>query len=87
MLSSPPNANLLLKVIQNGLEESQCDLEIQRKDQNSPLYSVKSFEALRLYAILYEISSSIKLNCILQESFALERYIFNGVQQPIENTS
>ncbi len=40
--------SLLQKVIRKGLIENKNDLEIQRKDPNSPLYSVKSFEALNL---------------------------------------
>lgn len=40
--------SLLQKVIRKGLVENKNDLEIQRKDPNSPLYSVRSFEALNL---------------------------------------
>ena len=40
--------SLLQKVIRRGLVENTNDLEIQRKDPKSPLYSVKSFEALNL---------------------------------------
>ena len=40
--------SLLQKVIRKGLVENKNDLEVQRKDPNSPLYSVKSFEALNL---------------------------------------
>lgn len=40
--------SLLQKVIRKGLVENHHDLEIQRKDPNSPLYSVKTFEALNL---------------------------------------
>ena len=40
--------SLLQKVIRKGLIENKNDLEIQRKDPKSPLYSVKSFEALNL---------------------------------------
>ncbi|XP_065571377.1 ATP-dependent RNA helicase DDX19A-like [Artemia franciscana] len=39
---------LLQKVIRTGLVTSKNDVEVQRKDPNSPLYSVKSFEALHL---------------------------------------
>lgn len=42
------DASLLQKVLRKGLVESKADLEIQRKDPNSPLYSVKTFEALHL---------------------------------------
>jgi len=40
--------SLLRKVIRKGLVVNKNDLEIQRKDPNSPLYSVKTFEALNL---------------------------------------
>lgn len=40
--------SLLQKVIRKGLVENKNDLEVQRKDPNSPLYSVKSFSALNL---------------------------------------
>jgi len=40
--------SLLQKVIRKSLVENKNDLEIQRRDPNCPLYSVKSFEALNL---------------------------------------
>ena len=45
---NPAERSLLQKVIRKGLVENKNDLEIQRKDPKSPLYSVKSFEALNL---------------------------------------
>lgn len=45
---SPADASLLMKIIRRGLIEPKNDLDIQRKDPNSPLYSVKSFDALHL---------------------------------------
>lgn len=45
---SPAEASLLQKAIRKGLVESKNDIEIQRRDPSSPLYSVKTFEALRL---------------------------------------
>ena len=45
---SAAERSLLQKVIRKGLIENKNDIEIQRKDPNSPLYSVKSFEALNL---------------------------------------
>ncbi|XP_043284317.1 DEAD-box helicase Dbp80 [Venturia canescens] len=45
---SPAEKSLLQKIIRKGLVETTKDLEIQRKDPASPLYSVKSFEALHL---------------------------------------
>lgn len=40
--------SLLQKIVRTKLVTNKYDLEIKRKDPNSPLYSVKSFEALRL---------------------------------------
>ncbi|XP_055629576.1 DEAD-box helicase Dbp80 [Toxorhynchites rutilus septentrionalis] len=45
---NPADASLLMKIIRKGLVESKLDLEVQRKDPTSPLYSVKTFEALHL---------------------------------------
>ncbi|XP_034186910.1 putative ATP-dependent RNA helicase Dbp80 [Osmia lignaria lignaria] len=45
---SPAEKSLLQKIIRRGLMETTKDLEIQRKDPSSPLYSVKTFEALHL---------------------------------------
>lgn len=45
---SPAEKSLLQKIIRKGLIETTKDLEIQRKDPSSPLYSVKTFEALHL---------------------------------------
>ncbi|XP_053687392.1 DEAD-box helicase Dbp80 [Sabethes cyaneus] len=45
---NPADASLLMKIIRKGLVESKLDLEVQRKDPSSPLYSVKTFEALHL---------------------------------------
>lgn len=42
------DASLLMKVIRQGLVESRLDIEIQRKNPNSPLYSVKTFDGLHL---------------------------------------
>ncbi|XP_037942665.1 DEAD-box helicase Dbp80-like [Teleopsis dalmanni] len=47
-VASPAETSLLLKIIRKGLVHTNLDLEIQRKDPTSPLYSVKSFEALHL---------------------------------------
>lgn len=47
-LFSAADASLLQKIIRKGLVESKLDIEVQRKDPDSPLYSVQTFEALRL---------------------------------------
>lgn len=47
-VANPAEASLLLKIIRQGLVESKQDIEVQRKNPNSPLYSVKTFEALHL---------------------------------------
>lgn len=45
---SPAERSLLQKIIRKGLVENKNDVNVQCKDPNSPLYSVKSFEALNL---------------------------------------
>ncbi|XP_033642153.1 ATP-dependent RNA helicase DDX19A-like [Asterias rubens] len=46
---SAADASLLNKALHNKLQESsQTQLDVQQNDPNSPLYSVKSFEQLRL---------------------------------------
>ena len=45
---SPAEKSLLQKIIRKGLVETTKDIEIQRQDPNSPLYSVKTFDALHL---------------------------------------
>lgn len=45
---SKAETSLLQKVVRTGLIISKHDIEVQRKDPNSPLYSVKSFEALHM---------------------------------------
>ncbi|KAI4486505.1 PREDICTED: DEAD-box helicase Dbp80 [Polistes canadensis] len=45
---SPAEKSLLQKIIRKGLVETTKGIEVQRKDPSSPLYSVKSFEALSL---------------------------------------
>uniref|UniRef100_A0A1B6MQS9 RNA helicase n=2 Tax=Graphocephala atropunctata TaxID=36148 RepID=A0A1B6MQS9_9HEMI len=48
LVLSKAEASLLQKVVRKGLIISKHDIEVQRKDPTSPLYSVKSFEALHL---------------------------------------
>lgn len=65
---SAAEKSLLQKVIRKGLVDSHHDLEIQRKDPTSPLYSVKSFAALNLreellkgvYAMGFDAPSKIQ---------------------------
>lgn len=40
------------KLIHSKLVSTAADLDVQQKDPNSPLYSVKTFEALNLLAFL-----------------------------------
>nr|XP_018915812.1 PREDICTED: DEAD-box helicase Dbp80 [Bemisia tabaci] len=39
---------LLQKIVRKGLIENKNDIEVQRKDPSSPLYHVKTFEAMNL---------------------------------------
>ncbi|KAA0191986.1 hypothetical protein HAZT_HAZT007066 [Hyalella azteca] len=45
---SAAEVSLMRKVLCKGIVESKNDVEVLRKDPNSPLYSVKTFEALQL---------------------------------------
>jgi ATP-dependent RNA helicase DDX19/DBP5 len=45
---SPAERSLLQKIIRRGLVENKNDIEVQRKDPTSPLFSVKSFNELHL---------------------------------------
>lgn len=40
--------SLLNKLIRHSLVQNRNQVEVQQRDPNSPLYSVKSFEELRL---------------------------------------
>lgn len=53
---SAAEKSLFQKIIRKGLVETTQDIEVQRKDPSSPLYSVKSFEALHLLVFLLLIS-------------------------------
>lgn len=44
----PSEKSLLQKIVRTGLITSKHDIEVQRRDPKSPLYSVKSFELLKL---------------------------------------
>ncbi|XP_063704816.1 DEAD-box helicase Dbp80 isoform X1 [Culicoides brevitarsis] len=46
--AKPAETSLLAKIIRKGLIESKQDLDVLRNDPNSPLFSVKTFEALHL---------------------------------------
>lgn len=46
--ASKADLSLMKKFLRSQLVESKSNVEIIRKDPNSPLYSVKTFEELRL---------------------------------------
>ena len=46
--TSKAEASLLTKILRTKLIENTNDVKVQQNDPNSPLYSVKSFEELRL---------------------------------------
>ena len=68
-----------LQVIRKSLVENKNDLEIQRKDPNCPLYSVKSFEELNLqpnllkgvYAMGFNAPSKIQVYMIAGQNLNL----------------
>ena len=68
--------SLLQKVIRRGLVENKNDLEIQRKDPKSPLYSVKSFEALNLKSQLLKGILYNNLSLHIKKMFNSLFYIF-----------
>lgn len=45
---SAAERSLMTKVVREHIVDVKADLDVQQKDPNSPLYSVKSFEELRL---------------------------------------
>ncbi|CAN7986592.1 unnamed protein product [Ixodes hexagonus] len=64
----PAEASLMQKIIRSRLVLSSHNVEVQRKDPNSPLYSVKTFEELKLrpellkgvYTIGFDLPSRIQ---------------------------
>uniref|UniRef100_A0A131Y786 RNA helicase n=1 Tax=Ixodes ricinus TaxID=34613 RepID=A0A131Y786_IXORI len=65
---SPAETSLMQKIIRSRLVLSTHNVEVQRKDPNSPLYSVKTFEELKLrpellkgvYTIGFDLPSRIQ---------------------------
>ena len=47
-LTGVADASMLTHVLRTKLVDNANTVEVQRSDPNSPLYSVKSFEELRL---------------------------------------
>ncbi|XP_055303311.1 DEAD-box helicase Dbp80 [Sitodiplosis mosellana] len=47
-VANPADASLLQKIIRKGLVDTKSELDIIRQDPNSPLYSAKTFEELKL---------------------------------------
>ncbi|XP_043065603.1 DEAD-box helicase Dbp80 isoform X2 [Drosophila bipectinata] len=46
--ADPAETSLLIKILGKGLSNTKLSLDIQQKNPNSPLHSVKTFEALHL---------------------------------------
>ena len=82
--------SLLQKVIRRGLVENKNDLEIQRKDPKSPLYSVKSFEALNLKTQLLKGKNFVKLIkstiLLFHEKLSFYRCLCYGLQCTLKNS-
>ncbi|EDV52866.2 DEAD-box helicase Dbp80 isoform X1 [Drosophila erecta] len=51
-VADPAETSLLIKILGKGLVNTKLSLDIQQKNPNSPLHSVKTFEALHLKASL-----------------------------------
>lgn len=45
---SPADASLLQKIIRKGLVDTKSEIDVLRQDPNSPLFSAKTFEELKL---------------------------------------
>jgi ATP-dependent RNA helicase DDX19/DBP5 len=56
---------LLQKVLHKGLVENKYDIEIERRNPKSPLFSVKSFEALNLKPELLKVWTLVILIKVL----------------------
>ncbi|KAF2357450.1 Helicase C-terminal [Trinorchestia longiramus] len=84
--SAPSAAELSLmrKALCKGIIESKNDVEVLRKDPNSPLYSVKTFEALQLRPELLQgiYDMGFKLPSKIQET-ALPTLLANPPQNLI----
>ncbi|XP_037731200.1 DEAD-box helicase Dbp80 isoform X2 [Drosophila subpulchrella] len=51
-VADPAETSLLIKILGKGLVNTKLSLDIQQKNPNSPLHSIKTFEALHLKASL-----------------------------------
>ena len=49
---SVADASLMTKVLRTHLTNVKSEVEVLQKDPNSPLYSAKTFEELRLYVFI-----------------------------------
>lgn len=84
---SAAETSLLMKIIRKGLVESKQDLEIQRKDPNSPLYSVKTFEALHLWVGSWVSSQTLShIHVSLQEAGVTKGSLRHGIQCSFKNS-
>lgn len=67
LIFSPADSSLLQKIIRKGLLDTKSELDIIRQDPNSPLYSAKTFEELKLYVYI-SLIHSIVFVCICENS-------------------
>lgn len=56
---SEADISLMRKILRTKLIQSKNNVEITRNDPNSPLYSIKSFEELRLYVSALDVTYSV----------------------------
>jgi len=59
---TPAEASMMTKVLRENIINVKADVEVQQKDPNSPLYSVKTFEELRLQKKLLDGVYSMGFN-------------------------
>lgn len=70
------DASLLTKVLRTKLVENVHDVEVQMKDPNSPLYSAKSFEELRLYVLQPVMFAVMEIKIVQQISVQIYQSSF-----------
>lgn len=72
---SKAELSLLAKISRTKLVTTKAEIEIQRQDPFSPLHSVKSFEALKMYVKNIIIISILNFYSILTSKFGFEKLL------------
>ena len=72
------------KVLRQKLVTTQSELEVQQRDPNSPLYSVRSFEELNLRPEL--LKGTLREYCHFRNQNRTFRNLPNGIQQAVKDS-